>query len=161
MFLAQQLGDVRQVRHQPFAVPPGQQTVAHALQLGGLEDRGDAAFPRVSGPLPQRVRETVGQLLAAVDQGLGGVSEEHGGRGGAHHAGAVRLVAGCSTEGRPLKDDPAFLLAGATIGIPISTYVVIMFVQFQGSGDAGVWVYKHSPSVALATPNPPTNVSAE
>ena len=51
--------------------------------------------------------------------------------------------------------------AGAVIGIPISNYGVIMFVQFLGSGDAGVWVYKHSPSVALATPNPPTNVSAE
>ena len=50
---------------------------------------------------------------------------------------------------------------GATIGIPISTYGVIMFIQFTGGGEAGVWVYKHSPSAAVATPNPPSNVTAE
>lgn len=52
-------------------------------------------------------------------------------------------------------------LAGAVIGIPISTYGVIMYVQYTGGGEAGVWLYKHSPSAAVATPNPPTNVSAE
>lgn len=58
-----------------------------------------------------------------------------------------------------LSDNETF---GAVIGIPISTYGVIMYIQFLGnSTDAGVWVYKHSPSVAVATPNPPTNVSAE
>jgi hypothetical protein len=51
-------------------------------------------------------------------------------------------------------------VAGAVIGIPISTYGVIMFVQYTGSG-GDAWLYKHSPSVAVATPNPPTNVSAE
>ena len=30
-----------------------------------------------------------------------------------------------------------------------------------GGGEASVWLYKHSPSAAVATPNPPTNVSAE
>ena len=50
---------------------------------------------------------------------------------------------------------------GAVIGIPINTYGVIMYVQFTGGGEAGVWLYKHSPTVAVATPNPPTNVSAE
>ena len=49
---------------------------------------------------------------------------------------------------------------GATIGIPISTYGVIMFVQYTGGGGTA-WLYKHSPSIAQATPNPPTNVSAE
>jgi hypothetical protein len=67
-----------------------------------------------------------------------------------------------STPSRGVPNLSSSDIGGATIGIPINTYGVIMFIQFAGaSNDADVWVYKHSPSVAVATPNPPTNVSAE
>lgn len=66
-----------------------------------------------------------------------------------------------STPSRGVPNLSSSDTAGATIAIPINTYGVIMYVQYTGTGDAGVWVYKHSPSAAVATPNPPTNVSAE
>lgn len=66
-----------------------------------------------------------------------------------------------STPSRGVPNLSSSDTAGAAIGIPISTYGVIMYVQYTGGGEAGVWLYKHSPSVAVATPNPPTNVSAE
>lgn len=48
--------------------------------------------------------------------------------------------------------------AQATIGIPINTYGVIMYVQYRGdSRNAGVWLYKHSSSVR---PLSPTNLTA-
>ena len=43
-------------------------------------------------PLPQRLRDVVGQLVAALDEIVGRLAEEHRRRGGAHHAGTVRLV---------------------------------------------------------------------
>ena len=57
----QQLRHVRQVGHVPLAVAPRQHAVAHAAQLSGLEDRRDAALAGVTGPLPQRLRDLVGQ----------------------------------------------------------------------------------------------------
>lgn len=66
-----------------------------------------------------------------------------------------------STPSRGVPNLSSSDTGGATIGIPISTYGVMMFIQFTGGGEAGVWVYKHSPSVAVATPNPPSNVTAE
>ena len=61
-------------------------------QLRGLEDRGDTALARVTGPLPQRLRDAVGQRVTAGGERLGRLAEEHRRRRGPHHAGAVRLV---------------------------------------------------------------------
>jgi hypothetical protein len=44
---------------------------------------------------------------------------------------------------------------------PVSTYGVIMYTKYNNSGSK-VYLYKHSPSAALAVkPNPPTSVTAQ
>jgi hypothetical protein len=51
--------------------------------------------------------------------------------------------------------------SSSVIGAPISSYGVLMFVHALDSGSSGVvWLYKHSDSVVLPTPNPPDSVSA-
>jgi hypothetical protein len=46
---------------------------------------------------------------------------------------------------------------GSVVAAPISTLGVVMFVQYLGSGNAGVWLYKH---VEPIVPIPPGTVSA-
>ena len=82
-----------QIGHVPLAALPRQHAVAHAVQLRGLEDRGDPALAGVVRPTPATCSATlIGQLIALGGKLFRGLAEEHRRRGGAHHPGAVRLV---------------------------------------------------------------------
>ena len=78
-----QLGQVGHIGHVPLAAVPGQHPVAHSVELGCLEHRRDADLTGVIGPLPHRLGHAVGQQVTPVGEILGGLAEEHGGRGGA------------------------------------------------------------------------------
>lgn len=62
-----------------------------------------------------------------------------------------------STPQKGLPNLSGSTVSRATIGIPVDTLGVIMFVQYIGSGNtpAGVWLYRHSPYNRVPRPNPP------
>ncbi len=103
----QQLGHVGKVGHQSLAALPRQNSVAHTAQLGGLEDRGDTTLARMTRPLPQRLRNTVGQCVTAGDKRLSGFTEEHRRRGCSHHARPVRLLE-CLQQTKPVLRGSGF-----------------------------------------------------
>ena len=90
--LLQQLRQVCQVCHMSLAAVPRQHAVAHAAQLRGLQDRSHPALAGVVRPLPQGFGYAIGQRMTFGSKAFRGLTEEHRGGGGAHHAGAVRLV---------------------------------------------------------------------
>ena len=89
--LVQQLGEVLDVGEVPLAAAPGEHPLGHPGDVRRLEDRRDAARPRVVGPAPQRLGHVVGQVRVGRELG-GGAAEEHGGGRGADQAGPARLL---------------------------------------------------------------------
>ncbi|SHW73120.1 Uncharacterised protein [Mycobacteroides abscessus subsp. abscessus] len=98
----QELADMREVGHVSFTAPMSQDPLGQARRHHRLEHRRDAAVPGQAGPLPDGGGDLVGQLVAAGGQIGRAVAEEHGGRGGPHHATAVRGVEGIE-QPQPLR----------------------------------------------------------
>ena len=66
--VVQDLRDVREVSHAPFAVGPRQHPAAHPGELGGLEHRRHPALPDVVCPLADLACDAVGQGVALCRQ---------------------------------------------------------------------------------------------
>ena len=111
--LLKQLCQVGHVGHVPLAAAPGQCPIGHAAQPGRLVHRRHPAVAGVVGPLPDGVRDAVGQRITLIRKLFGGMAEEHRGGDGAHQSGAVRLVERLQ-QGQPVVAG----IGGEDVGIP-------------------------------------------
>ena len=111
--LVQQLGQVCEVGHVPLTAAAGQDAPPHPGQLCGLEDGRHPTLTGVIGPLPQPVRDLVGQRITMQCQILRGLAKEHRGGCRAHQPGPVWLVERLQ-QAQPVVGG----LGGKHIGIP-------------------------------------------